>query len=156
MQVHHLSTAKAPCARQRALVLGEGLFTQARLVCHCLLIESDGSGLVLVDTGLGLADIRTRRLGQRFPCRNAPAAAGGDRGGAGGEAGVPGARTYGIIPTHLDLDHVGRRGLPSREGARLPGRKYAAAMAPVGRSAVRLPRLDGPTSPCGGLTYDVE
>jgi glyoxylase-like metal-dependent hydrolase (beta-lactamase superfamily II) len=29
----------------------------ARLVCHCLLIETDASGLVLVDTGIGLLDV---------------------------------------------------------------------------------------------------
>jgi glyoxylase-like metal-dependent hydrolase (beta-lactamase superfamily II) len=33
-----------------------GLF--GRLVCHCLLIETPSSGLVLVDTGYGLKDVR--------------------------------------------------------------------------------------------------
>lgn len=39
----------------------------ARLVCHCLLVETV-DGLVLVDTGIGLADIANpaERLGRDF------------------------------------------------------------------------------------------
>ena len=43
------------------------LFARGKLVCHCLLIET-AKGLVLVDTGLGLADLSEpkRRLGGAF------------------------------------------------------------------------------------------
>lgn len=41
--------------------------TRAKLVSHCLLVETPAHGLVLVDTGLGLADVRdTQRLGAFF------------------------------------------------------------------------------------------
>lgn len=47
---------------------GEGsLFARAKLVSHCLLIETDAHGLVLVDTGIGVDDVRDpRRLGALF------------------------------------------------------------------------------------------
>jgi glyoxylase-like metal-dependent hydrolase (beta-lactamase superfamily II) len=39
----------------------------AKLVSHCLLLETDAHGLVLVDTGIGTDDVRdTRRLGALF------------------------------------------------------------------------------------------
>ena len=45
----------------RRFINGDGLPLQtARLVCHCLLVETD-AGLVLVDTGFGVADIAARR-----------------------------------------------------------------------------------------------
>ena len=56
--IHHLSCGTL-CPRGARLVSGEGgLRERARLVCHCLLIEG-AEGLVLVDTGFGLDDVRT-------------------------------------------------------------------------------------------------
>jgi glyoxylase-like metal-dependent hydrolase (beta-lactamase superfamily II) len=65
MRIHHLN-----CGTMRPfggrLINGDRLpFQTARLVCHCLLIETD-RGLVLVDTGFGLDDIAERR---RSPVR---------------------------------------------------------------------------------------
>jgi hypothetical protein len=42
-------------------------WTAARMVCHCLLVET-ANGLVLVDTGFGTADLAApdRRLGKPF------------------------------------------------------------------------------------------
>ena len=58
MQIHHLNTGTM-CPMGRRLVNGTGsLFQRARLVCHCLLVETD-DGLALVDTGIGLGDIAT-------------------------------------------------------------------------------------------------
>jgi len=57
MRIHHLN-----CGSLRTIpLLGEerraGAATgQLATVCHCLLIETDSDGLVLVDTGLGTAD----------------------------------------------------------------------------------------------------
>ncbi len=64
MRVHHLDCCTLCPVGQRA-VTGEGRrFARARLVGHCLLIETDAHGLVLIDTGIGVADVRnTRRLG---------------------------------------------------------------------------------------------
>jgi glyoxylase-like metal-dependent hydrolase (beta-lactamase superfamily II) len=88
-----------------------GLLAEARLICHCLLVEG-AEGLVLVDTGFGLDDIRNpRQLGRPFtaivrPRLNVV------------EAAIAQVRELGfdpqdvrhIVTTHLDLDHAG--GLP--------------------------------------------
>jgi glyoxylase-like metal-dependent hydrolase (beta-lactamase superfamily II) len=40
------------------LISGHGsVFQRARLLCHCLLVESD-AGLILIDTGLGVQDVQ--------------------------------------------------------------------------------------------------
>ncbi|MEU3620757.1 MBL fold metallo-hydrolase [Streptomyces sp. NPDC006872] len=99
--VHHLN-----CASLR------GLSVRGRhLVCHVLLLETEHSGLVLIDTGLGTADYADpiARLGADFV-----------RGYARPEiddslAAVHQIRGLGLDPkdvrhivqTHLDLDHVG-------------------------------------------------
>ncbi|HEX2086662.1 MAG TPA: MBL fold metallo-hydrolase [Solirubrobacteraceae bacterium] len=60
MRIHHLNCGTLrPLGRRR--INGTGApFLPARLVCHCLLLETD-RGLVLVDTGFGLDDIAERR-----------------------------------------------------------------------------------------------
>jgi len=93
---------------------GEGrLAERARLVSHCLLVETGAYGLVLVDTGIGVEDVRNpRRLGALFGPAMAidstkthmPA--------------LPQIEALGfrredvrhIVLTHLDFDHAG--GLP--------------------------------------------
>jgi hypothetical protein len=62
-RIHHLSCGTLSTYGGR-LVSGRGEpWTRARFVCHCLLIEADA---VLVDSGLGLEDVRDpgRRLGR--------------------------------------------------------------------------------------------
>jgi glyoxylase-like metal-dependent hydrolase (beta-lactamase superfamily II) len=57
MRVHHLD-----CCTMRPRVA-----PWAKLVSHVLLLETDAHGLVLVDTGIGMDDVRdTRRLGALF------------------------------------------------------------------------------------------
>jgi glyoxylase-like metal-dependent hydrolase (beta-lactamase superfamily II) len=60
MRIHHLNCGTLrPFGRRR--INGDGLpFQAGRLVCHCLLIETDRR-LVLVDTGFGLDDIAEGR-----------------------------------------------------------------------------------------------
>ena len=56
------------CPVGRRLVNGTGsIFQRARMVCHCLLVET-ADALVLVDTGMGVEDLRNpyRRLGVPF------------------------------------------------------------------------------------------
>lgn len=57
MRIHHLNCATL-CPHSARLINGQGgLLAPARLVCHCLLVETP-EGLLLVDTGLGLQDVR--------------------------------------------------------------------------------------------------
>lgn len=116
MRVHHLSclTLCPPFAR---LVNGGAapLLARGRMVCHCLLIETDAHGLVLVDTGIGLDDCAdpSGRLGPLF----ARGLIGTDRPPVADTA-VRQIEALGLSPrdvrhvvlTHLDLDHAG--GLP--------------------------------------------
>lgn len=67
MKVHHLNcgTVRPPSAR---LANGYGSYLKrGRNVCHCLLIETENDGLVLIDAGFGLGDVREpKRLGLEF------------------------------------------------------------------------------------------
>jgi glyoxylase-like metal-dependent hydrolase (beta-lactamase superfamily II) len=63
MRVHHLN-----CGSLAEVGDPQGRLPDLRTVCHCLLIETDADGLVLVDTGIGLDDVRhpVPRLGADF------------------------------------------------------------------------------------------
>jgi glyoxylase-like metal-dependent hydrolase (beta-lactamase superfamily II) len=136
--IHHLSCGTM-CPRGARMLTGEGgLLATARLVCHCLLIEG-ADGLVLVDTGFGLDDIRNpRQLGRAFTAIVRPQV-------DGAEAAIAQLRARGfdpndvrhIITTHLDLDHAG--GLPDFPDAEvhLLGRELRAAMSPSWRDRPR-------------------
>lgn len=98
------------CPGCQRLVSGRGSWTTpGELVSHCLLIETSEC-LVLVDTGIGQADIRdpVRRLGRGFLTLLRPRL-------SLEETAIAQVRALGfdpkdvrhIIPTHLDLDHVG-------------------------------------------------
>lgn len=109
MRVHHLNCGTL-CPIGGRLVSGTGgLFERARMVCHCLLIESD-DGLVLVDTGLGLGDLERRgaRLGSPFVTVTAPRLDPEETAARQVERlGWKRSDVRHIIPTHLDLDHAG-------------------------------------------------
>jgi len=94
----------------RRLVNGTGrLFERGSMVCHCLLVET-GDGLVLVDSGLGLADLRdpAGSLGNLFVRLTHPRL---DR----DETAIRQVTRLGyrpedvrhIVLTHLDPDHAG-------------------------------------------------
>jgi glyoxylase-like metal-dependent hydrolase (beta-lactamase superfamily II) len=61
MKVHHLNCISS-CPLGGRLMDGRtpGVLERGRLCCHCLLVES-AQGLVLVDTGFGLRDVRDPR-----------------------------------------------------------------------------------------------
>lgn len=109
MKIHHLNcgTLCPLCAR---LINGTGTWTESgKLVCHCLLIEQE-SKLILVDTGIGLADIQQadQRLGKSFqktfkPKLDVNETAHHQIQGLGFSP----ADVTDIFPTHLDLDHIG-------------------------------------------------
>lgn len=109
MRVHHLNcgTLRPPGG---GLIDGErGFARRARMVCHCLLLET-GTGLVLVDTGMGTPAVTRPRewLGTPFVRLVNPVA-------AESESAVAQVRRLGFDPadvrhvvlTHLDLDHAG-------------------------------------------------
>jgi glyoxylase-like metal-dependent hydrolase (beta-lactamase superfamily II) len=115
-----------------------GLLETARLICHCLLVEG-ADGLVLVDTGFGVADTQNpRQLGREFTAIVRPRA-------EAAETAVSQIRALGfepndvreIVTTHLDLDHSG--GLPDFREANvhLLGRELEAAMTPGWRERTR-------------------
>src|ERR671937_1193677 len=110
MRVHHLDCCTM-CPRGQSAVNGHGsLVGRAKLVSHCLLIETDAHGLVLVDTGIGVNDIRdTRRLGRFFGRAMAIDATKTHM------AALPQVVALGfrredvrhLVLTHLDFDHAG-------------------------------------------------
>ena len=112
MRIHHLDCATM-CPVSARLVNGRGgWFEAARMVCHCLLIESD-HGLILVDTGLGTDDLRSpkERLGGSFLAATRPVLRTEQTALAQVERlGFRREDVRHIVPTHLDLDHAG--GLP--------------------------------------------
>ena len=126
MRVHHLDCCTMCPRGRRALhcggaLNGEGrLLTRARLVSHCLLLETDAHGLVLVDTGIGVDDVRdTRRLGALFgPAMAIDATKTQMPALPQVEAlGFRRADVRHIVLTHIDFDHAG--GLPDFPAAKV-------------------------------------
>ncbi|MCI2423049.1 MBL fold metallo-hydrolase [Saccharopolyspora sp. K220] len=112
MRIHHLNCGTMRPMGGRLVNGGGSLLGFARMVCHCLLIESE-QGLVLVDTGLGVADTTTHveqlernwlRLARPVLDVAETAAAHVERLGYRTED------VRHIVLTHLDRDHAG--GLP--------------------------------------------
>jgi glyoxylase-like metal-dependent hydrolase (beta-lactamase superfamily II) len=136
--IHHLGCGTM-CPRGARMLTGEGgLLAEAHLVCHCLLIEG-AEGLVLVDTGFGLDDVRKpRQLGRLFSALVRPQL-------NAAETAITQLRELGfdphdvrnIVTTHLDLDHAG--GLPDFPEAdvHLLGRELQAAVKPSWRDRPR-------------------
>lgn len=56
MKIHHLNCG-TDCPFGGTLFDGRSRGLTGHIVCHCLLIETDAHGLVLVDTGYGLKDV---------------------------------------------------------------------------------------------------
>ncbi len=110
MRVHHLDCCTMRPIGQKA-VNGVGRsFERACLVSRCLLIETESSGLVLVDTGIGVDDVRDpRRLGAFFGPAMAISATQTQM------PALPQIEALGfrrddvrhIVLTHLDFDHAG-------------------------------------------------
>jgi glyoxylase-like metal-dependent hydrolase (beta-lactamase superfamily II) len=136
--IHHLSCGTL-CPRGARFITGEGsALGEARLVCHCLLIEG-AEGLVLVDTGFGVDDVRRpRQLGLVFNALLHPRL-------HAAQTAVAQIRALGfdpgdvrqIVTTHLDLDHAG--GLPDFPDAEvhLLGAELRAALHPSLRERPR-------------------
>ncbi len=105
MKVHHLNCATMCPFAGRLL----GYQGHRKMVCHTLLIEAP-DGLVLVDTGLGLADVSTphKRLGSGFVLLSGPRLDPAETAHAQVRAlGFSPNDVRHVVVTHLDLDHIG-------------------------------------------------
>jgi glyoxylase-like metal-dependent hydrolase (beta-lactamase superfamily II) len=124
------------CPRGGRWVNGDAaLWGTGRMVCHVLAIETDRSGIVLVDSGIGLADVHDakRRLGRTF------VAATGARLDENETAlrrveklGFDASDVRHIVLTHMDLDHAS--GLPDFPKAKVHVHKtehHAATVKPT-------------------------
>ncbi|WP_313619208.1 MBL fold metallo-hydrolase [Pantoea septica] len=108
MRVHHLNCG-CMCPFGGALYDGFSRSPLAHLSCHCLLLETDTQGLVLVDTGIGLQDMAHRgRLSGFFRLFNNIQF---DRRLSAWQQivdlGFKPEDVRHIILTHLDFDHAG-------------------------------------------------
>lgn len=111
MKIHHLNLCTM-CPFGGRLVSGgvAPILGRAELVIHVLLVETPNDGLVLVDTGMGLDDVRSpgRRLGAMFIAMARPRL-------RESETAVRQVERLGftrrdvrhIVVTHLDPDHAG-------------------------------------------------
>jgi glyoxylase-like metal-dependent hydrolase (beta-lactamase superfamily II) len=127
--VHHLNCATM-CPVAGFLLGGKGL-GRGHMVAHCLLLETERDGLVLVDTGFGTRDVEGKTaipgafrhlVGAAF-----------DR----AETAVAQVEALGfsaddvrhVVVTHLDPDHAGGLCDFPRARVHLHAREHAAAMA---------------------------
>ncbi len=108
-KIHHLNCATL-CIPGGRFFTGKGSpFTKAKLSCHCLLIETD-DGLVLVDTGFAVKDIREPRFPETYFLKYVLGARMDEE-----ECALTQIRALGyseadvrhIVLTHLDPDHAG-------------------------------------------------
>jgi glyoxylase-like metal-dependent hydrolase (beta-lactamase superfamily II) len=126
--VHHLNCATmCPIG---AFLLGQRGLGRGRLVAHCLLVETERDGLVLIDTGLGTRDIAGQtRMPWSFRKMVGPRLDPGETAVAQIVAlALDPKDVRNVVITHLDLDHAG--GLSDFPEARihLHAREHAAAM----------------------------
>jgi glyoxylase-like metal-dependent hydrolase (beta-lactamase superfamily II) len=127
--VHHLNCATM-CPVAGALLGQAGGLGRGKLICHCLLVETERDGLVLVDSGFGTRDVEGKtKLSGAFRRLVGPTLDPAETAYAQIRAlGFDPEDLRHIVVTHLDLDHAG--GLPDFPWAKvhLHAREHAAAM----------------------------
>lgn len=131
MRVHHLNCASFHPVGGPLASHDPG--RAAHMVCHCLLVETDG-GLVLVDSGFGTADLAAprARIGSLLLRIGRPAL-------EPAETALRQVRALGfrpedvrhIVVTHLDLDHAGGIGDFPDAQIHLLASEHEAATGPL-------------------------
>jgi glyoxylase-like metal-dependent hydrolase (beta-lactamase superfamily II) len=110
VRIHHLNCiSTCPLGGRLTDGISDCLLCRARLSCHCLLAETE-AGLVLVDTGLGLRDVRDprKRLSGFFLSLLSPDFREDMTAVRQVEAlGYSAKDVRHIVLTHLDFDHAG-------------------------------------------------
>lgn len=109
MKVHHLDCFSLCPVNQALTTRGGSWLARGRMVTHCLLVET-ARGLLLVDAGVGLDDLRdpVGRIGRAMLALGGPSLA-----ASGTALRQVEARGYAprdvtdIVVTHLDFDHAG-------------------------------------------------
>ena len=136
MRIHHLNCG-TDCPVGGALFDGCSTGVLGHLVCHCLLIETDGHGLVLVDTGYGLRDVAHphQRLGSRItlPWRLMLNIRLRESETAIRQIEAMGFRPSDVrhvVVTHLDFDHAGGLEDFPNAGIHVMAREYDDATGP--------------------------
>ncbi|WP_147944402.1 MBL fold metallo-hydrolase [Microbispora hainanensis] len=115
MKIHHLN-----CGSMRKLEPIDDGMPSAHAVAHCLLVETDRDGLVLVEAGLGLGDVRdpAGSLAADWTEMVEPVLDPAETAVRQVERlGYAPADVRHVLLTHLDVDHSG--GLPDFPGARV-------------------------------------
>lgn len=127
--VHHLNCASM-CPIGGRLLSKDTPSWRGKMVAHCLLIETERDGLVVVDTGFGTRDIDGHtRISRSFKFMCGPAFDHAETAVA-----QVAARGYSpddvrhIVVTHLDLDHAGGLADFPKAKVHLHSREHAAAM----------------------------
>jgi glyoxylase-like metal-dependent hydrolase (beta-lactamase superfamily II) len=139
--VHHINCATM-CPIGAALLGQPGGMARGRMVAHCLLVETERDGMVLVDTGFGTRDIEGKTgLTRMFRAAVGPALAHAETALAQiQERGLDPANLRHIVVTHLDVDHAGGIGDFPNAKVHLHAREHSAAMArtrPIERERYR-------------------
>ena len=119
MRVHHLN-----CATMCPPFVG-------KMVCHVLAVETPADGVVLVDTGLGAADLATprERLGREFVAITRPRLDASETALAQlARLGFSARDVRHVVVTHLDLDHAGGLGDFPDAAVHVSDAEHAAAM----------------------------
>lgn len=132
MRVHHLNCGTL-CPRPARFVNGTGLLGKGRMVCHCLLVETK-DGLLLVDTGIGLDDVKARggRLGLGFKLIAGPRLDPEETALRQVERlGYQRGDVRHVAATHLDLDHASGLADFPEATVHILDREHGAAMKPA-------------------------
>ena len=127
--VHHINCATmCPVA---GFLTGAKGFGRGHMVAHCIVVETERDGLVLIDTGFGTRDVEDKTgLSRSFKALVGPTLSPEEP----AIAQLPGLGydpddVRHIVVTHLDLDHAGGLGDFPHAKVHVHAREHAAAMA---------------------------